>query len=63
MKVLEIEYSIEKKEYKKEYRYVLNRITYTDTGCNIQGKPFRTKKECTDLISKLKKGVILWNTI
>lgn len=63
MKILEREYSIDKKIRKGDTYYVLNRITYTDTGCNIQGKPFRTKKECTDLISKLKKGVILWNTI
>ena len=63
MKILEKEYSIEKKIRDNEPVYVLNRIVYTDTGCNIQGKAFRTKKECTDLISKLKKGVILWNTI
>ena len=63
MKILEEEYSIEKKIRKGDAVYVLNKIIYTDTGCSIQGKPFRTKKECTDLISKLKKGVILWNTI
>ncbi len=59
MKILKREYSIEK----KEDRYVLNKITYTDTGCNIQGKAFKTRKECMDLIAKLKKGVILWSTI
>ena len=63
MKILEKEYSIEKKTRKGENIYVLNMLVYTDTGCCIKGKPFRTRKECAELISKLKKGVIKWNTI
>lgn len=63
MKILEKEYSIEKKVRNGEDVYVLNMIVCTDTGCCIKGKPFRTRKECTELISKLKKGVIKWSTI
>ena len=62
MKILEKEYSIEKKVRNGEDVYVLNMIVCTDTGYCIKGKPFRTRKECTELISKLK-GVIKWSMI